>query len=128
MKIITAIILTIVFSVFLSASSVSCVKLTEKNNGSTVTLSVDQNLQITLASNSSTGYSWNIVSIDPALLKQIGEEEYRQESNRRGGGGRTTFRFKPVGKGKFFLKLAYYRAWEKNSSYEKTFTVTLLVK
>ena len=122
------IILTIVFSVFLGACCASYPSLTEKDNGSRISLRSGQDLQIELASNPSTGYSWNIVSIDPTLLKQVGEKEYRQESNRKGGGGHTTFRFRGIGKGKLALELAYYRGWEKNPSYEKTITVTILVK
>ncbi len=125
---IKSIILTIIFSVFLGACSASCLTLTEKDNGSTVSLRGNQSLQIILSSNISTGYSWNIVSIDPALLAQEGEKVYIQESNRRGGGGHTTFQFRGTGKGKVFLKLAYYRGWEKNPSYEKTFTVTILAE
>ena len=125
---IKSIILTIVFSVFLGACSASCLTLTEKDNGSTVSLRDGQSLKITLASNPSTGYSWKIVSIDPALLKQVGEKEYIHESNRKGGGGHTIFRFRGTGKGKLSLKLAYYRGWEKNSPYEKTFTVTILTE
>jgi len=125
---IKSIILTIVFSFFLGACSASCLTLTEKDNDSTVSLIAGQSLIITLASNPSTGYSWNIVSIDPALLKQVGEKEYKQESDRKGGGGHTIFRFRGTGKGKLSLKLAYYQGWEKNSSYEKTFTVTILTE
>ena len=122
------IILTIVFSVFLGACSAPCLTLTEKDNGSTVSLRGGQSLKINLTSNLSTGYSWNIVSTDSALLKQIGEKEYKQESNRKGGGGHTIFQFRGAGKGKLSLKLAYYQGWEKNPSYEKTFTVTILVE
>ena len=125
---IKSIILTTAFSIFLSACSVSCLTLTEKDNASIVSLRGGQSLKITLASNPSTGYSWNIVSIDPALLKQVGEKEYKQESNRKGGGGHTIFRFRGIAKGKLSLKLAYYQGWEKNPSYEKTFTVAILVE
>ena len=123
-----SIILTVVLSACLSACSASCVTLNEKDNGRAVSLTGNQNLQIILPSNISTGYSWKIVSIDTAILKEIGEKEYVQEIKRKGGGGHTIFRFKPAGKGKFSLKLAYYQGWEKNPPYEKTFTVTLSVK
>ena len=125
---IKSIILTIAFSIFLSAYSMPCLTLTEKDNGSTVSLRGKQSLKIILPSNISTGYSWNIVSIDTAILEEIGEKEYVQEIKRKGGGGHTIFRFKPAGKGKLSLKLAYCQAWEEGSSYEKTFTVTILVE
>ena len=66
--------------------------------------------------------------IETTILKEIGEKEYVQTIKRKGGAGHTIFRFKPAGKGKFSLKLAYYLGWEKNTPYEKTFTVTLSVK
>ena len=127
---IKSIILIVVLSTCLSACSVSCVTLNEKDNGRAVSLTGNQSLQITLPSNISTGYSWNIVSIDSAILKEIGEKEYVQTIKRKGGAGHTIFRFKPAGKGKFSLKLAYYQGqgWEKNTPHEKTFTVTLSVK
>lgn len=125
---IKSIILIIVLSVFLGAGSAPYLTLTEKDDGSTVSLVGDQSLQIILPSNISTGYSWNIVSIDSALLKQVGEKEYVQEIKRKGGEGHTVFRFRVTDKGKLSLKLAYYRGWEKNLSYEKTFTVSILTK
>jgi len=104
------------------------VTLTEKDNGRTVKLTSGQNLQIILSGNPTTGYSWNIVSIDQAVLKQVGKKEYKPESNRIGADGDATFLFKTTGRGKTILKLAYFRVWEKDVPYEKMFTVTLLVQ
>ena len=95
--------LAVVFSVFLGVCSASCLTLTEKDNGSVVNLAVGQTLEITLASNISTGYTWNIISIDTAILEQVGEKEYVQDVMRKGGGGHTTFRFKGAGRGKSSL-------------------------
>ena len=124
---IKSMVLVLLSSVFLCVCSAYCLTLTEKDNGSTVNVSVGQYLEIILASNISTGYSWNVVSIDPALLSQEGEGKYKREVERIGGGGHTTFRFKAIEKGEASLTLAYYRIWEKSQPYEKTFTVTVSI-
>jgi len=121
-------VLAIIFITFLSACSVSSVTLTEKDNGSVITLRSGQGLQIILTGNLTTGYSWNIVSIDQTILEQVGKKDYKPESNRIGAGGHATFLFKAAEKGKTILKLAYCRVWEKDIPYEKMFTVTLSVR
>jgi len=102
--------------------------LTEKDNNGTFKLRDNQNFQITLPGNPTTGYSWNIISIDPKTTKQVDKKEYEPDSERIGAGGHVRFRFKATGKGKTVLKLAYYRVWEKNVPYAKTFTVNLSVE
>ena len=104
------------------------VVLTEKDAGATVNLRENQNLEIKLRANPTTGYSWNIKAIDAEILQPIGKKEHKPQSDRIGGGGHTIFRFKAIAKGKTILRIAYYRVWVKRKPPEKLFTVHLTVE
>jgi inhibitor of cysteine peptidase len=70
---------------------------------------------VTLESNPTTGYSWQVMEIDNAILVQEGDPEYKQASGTSGlvgAGGTETFRFKAVGTGETTLSLGYARPWE----------------
>ena len=79
---------------------------------STVSLEEGEQLTITLPGNPSTGYSWVVTTINPALLAQIGEPEFSTGSDLVGSGGTMTFRFETTGTGQDALQLDYLRPWE----------------
>lgn len=89
--------------------------LTEADNGKQITLQTGDTLTITLESNLTTGYSWQVMEVDEAVLVQEGEPEYKQSPGSEGlvgAGGTETFRFKAVGSGETSLGLGYMRPWE----------------
>ena len=47
-------------------------------NGSQVELASGQELEVTLESNPTTGYSWEVVEVDKAVLIQVGDAEFRE--------------------------------------------------
>lgn len=104
----------------------------EKDNGSQIKLAPGQDLTITLESNPSTGYRWEVVQIDESILQQVGEAQYAPSDPNQpplpGQGGRETLRFKAVGTGRTTLQLAYRRAWEKDVEPQKTYTLHVLVQ
>jgi predicted secreted protein len=64
------------------------------DNGAWVTLLQGETLAITLESNRTTGYSWQVVEVDPAILAQQGEPAYIQPTaSMPGQGGRESFLF-----------------------------------
>lgn len=95
--------------------------------GSTVALEVGGELTITLPANPSTGYSWVVTALNPALLTQIGEPEYSAESNLIGAGGTMTFRFQGTAAGQDSLQLDYLRTWEDTEPLD-TYSVTVNVR
>ncbi len=104
--------------------------LTDADNGKQITVKSGDLVTLTLVSNPTTGYSWQVMEIDSAILVQDGEPEYKQSSGSEGlvgAGGTETFRFKAVGSGKTTLNLGYMRPWESVQPTE-TFKVQVVVQ
>jgi len=97
-------------------------------NGSSVTLEKGQQMVLKLASNPTTGSDWEIVSLDPAVLKQVGEVEYKPDSMLIGSGGVDTWTFEAAGSGQMHLQLIYHRIWEKEIPPTDTFDLDIVVK
>jgi inhibitor of cysteine peptidase len=101
-------------------------------DGSQVELAAGQILVITLASNPTTGYRWEVVDLDTAVLQQMGEAEF--QSSDAGGtplvgaGGVEVFRFEAAGSGQTALTLVYHRSWEEGVDPLETFAVQITVR
>jgi inhibitor of cysteine peptidase len=106
------------------------VRLDETDNGGQVTLDTGQTLVISLPSNPTTGYSWEVETIDAAVLSQTGEPEYVSEAEGDvvGAGGTETFRFEAEASGTLQLTLIYHRPFEEGVDPIDTFTVTVEVR
>jgi inhibitor of cysteine peptidase len=102
--------------------------LTAKDNGSQAELEQGQALLVTLESNPTTGYRWEVSgSVEPAL-RQIGEAEFQPQSDLVGAPGVETLRFEAVGPGELTLKLVYHRPWEKGVEPLETFSVYVSIR
>jgi len=102
--------------------------LTEADNGRQITVKTGGAITLTLDSNPTTGYSWQVMEIDNTILSQQGDPEYKQTSGTEGlvgAGGTETFRFKATGTGTTTLKMGYMRPWESVPPIE-TFTVQIV--
>ncbi len=109
------------------------VKLTEADNGKAVTVGVGDEIQVVLAGNPTTGYSWSsaMSDADKAILQQQGEPVYVQESTDPslvGGGGTFTFNFKATAHGQATIKLDYARPFETGVAPIQTFSAPVDVK
>jgi len=105
-------------------------RLTEEDAGRQIELKPGQTLVIELPSNPSTGYSWQQQACDEAVLKPVGEIEFRQESagaNVVGAGGVEVLRFEAAGQGTTTLELVYHRPWEKGVEPLQHFSVEIVV-
>ena len=100
-------------------------------NGSQVELASGQELEVTLESNPTTGYSWEVVEVDKAVLIQVGDAEFREapkeDEQMVGVGGTEIFRFE-ASTGETSLSLVYHRPWEKDVEPLETFTVQVVVR
>ena len=113
-----------------SGCSTNGVQVTDADNGKQITVKPGDVMTVTLVSNPTTGYSWQVMEIDNTILIQVGEPEYEQSPGSEGlvgAGGTETFRFKVVGAGKTTLGLGYMRPWESLPPIE-TFSVTIRVE
>ena len=98
------------------------------DNGGQVDLNVGQILVVSLESNPTTGYRWEVAEIDDEILRQEGEAEYEAESDLVGAGGVETFRFKALAAGEGELKLVYRRSWEEGVEPIEVFSIEVDVK
>lgn len=106
------------------------VVLSAEDNGTVVELGAGQALVVTLDSNPSTGYRWEVSEVDEAVLAQIGEAEFKEASTEGeqvvGAGGTETFYFASAA-GETTLTLVYHRTWEDVEP-EQVFSVEVVVQ
>jgi len=102
--------------------------LTEKDNGISIELNPGNRFELKLEGNPSTGYTWEVISIDLNIIKQIDEPTFKSSSTALGAGGEMTFHFQTVHVGQTSLNLAYHRPWEKNIPDEKTYQVAIIIR
>ena len=105
------------------------VQLIAADNGSEIELKKGQALVITLEANPTTGYTWEVVEPrDEQVLRQVGEIEFKQESDLIGAGGVQIIRFEVVNAGRAALKLIYHRPWETDVEPLKTFAIQVVAR
>ncbi len=99
----------------------------EDDNGQSVTMSVGDMLQLMLAENPTTGYTWAIVTNDEDVLAPSGEPAYEVESSAIGAGGTKTFMFQAVAPGTSVLQMINAMQWETPVVPAETFELTIQV-
>jgi inhibitor of cysteine peptidase len=105
------------------------VKATIDDNGREMQLKKGQTLVVTLEGNPTTGYSWEVAEpLDEQVLQQVGEAEFKQESDLVGAGGVQILRFEAVNAGQITLKLVYHRPWEKDEEPLETYSIQVVVR
>ncbi len=108
------------------------VKLTDADNGKSVSAEVGDQIEVVLAGNPTTGYAWTVTmtDADKAVLEQQGDAVYEEastDSSVVGGGGTYTFTFKAIATGTANPTFSYARSFE-SSPPEQTYSVTVSVK
>lgn len=90
---------------------------------------VGDTLELSFESNPTTGYQWEVVELNPAVLRQVGEAEFvAPTTDLLGAPGVEVFRFEAVAPGETLLKLIYHRAFEPDVPPEQTYQVNIIVK
>eukprot|EP00291_Cryptomonas_curvata_P024223 CAMPEP_0172173708 /NCGR_PEP_ID=MMETSP1050-20130122/13228_1 /TAXON_ID=233186 /ORGANISM="Cryptomonas curvata, Strain CCAP979/52" /LENGTH=130 /DNA_ID=CAMNT_0012845541 /DNA_START=80 /DNA_END=472 /DNA_ORIENTATION=+ len=95
----------------------------DKNTKASAELALGDQFTVTLASNPTTGYTWEI-SKASALLKKVDSKYIPTDSQPGlvGGGGKDVYTFKTVGTGPGEIIFSYKRSWEAASLSEATFS------
>jgi len=104
------------------------VRVTEANAGQSVKLDAGDTLEVTLTSNVTTGYHWEVIAVASGILQQAGPPVYVSDPNpeqRMGSGGKTTFDFKALTPGEADLKLNYMSPANEQS--ETAYSITVKV-
>ena len=104
------------------------VKLDAGDAGNQVELSRSQALDISLQSNPTTGYRWEVRDLNEKVLQQIGEPEFEPRSKLIGAPGVEILHFRAVGVGQTTLRLVYRRSWGKAVEPLETFSVKVVVR
>lgn len=103
-------------------------RLTEKNNGNDVHLTVGDTVVVTLDANPTTGFNWEIEALNPLMMEQIGAAQFHSNSQMIGAAGKTIFTFKASSPGTCDLSLVYRRPWERNATPAGLFKISLTIK
>jgi inhibitor of cysteine peptidase len=122
------IVAALVMAAISGCSAETALALEAEDNGNQINVQKGQILTIKLEANPTTGYTWEVVESDGAILRQVGETEYEAESDLIGAGGVQTLRFEAVEAGEMELRLVYHRPWETGVEPLETFTVQVTVK
>jgi inhibitor of cysteine peptidase len=106
-------------------------RLSDADDGMSFAVALGTTIVVTLASNPSTGFRWEIVSPLPAALVETVTPEYIPPGAMSvvvGSAGAERFRMQAVSTGTAVLQLVYHRSLEKNLAQFRTFSVTLIVQ
>jgi inhibitor of cysteine peptidase len=103
-------------------------ELTAADSGSVVGLGGGDTVTITLDSNGTTGFQWNLVSEpDASVLELVASEYVEPEDGLVGEGGVEVWTFEAVATGETALELAYARPFEPDAV-EATFSLAIRVR
>jgi len=105
------------------------VRLDMADNGRQIEAEVGQILAISLESNPTTGFGWELVELEDPILQLMGEAEFQPSESKEvvGAGGTETFRFEVVSTGQTTLTLVYRRSWEEGVEPLETFRLNVIV-
>jgi len=92
------------------------------------TMKVGDEFVLTLESNPTTGYQWQVADkLDGKIVRLISSEYKAPDTKLVGAGGNEVWTFRAEGRGKTAINLIYVRPWEKDTPPAKTATVTIVV-
>lgn len=119
----------------LAICSVSCSAanktLTGKNNGDNLNLKINDEIEIKLESNPTTGYSWVLSkTVDDTIVSVTGPKFIESDKDEElvGVGGYETFTLKAISSGKTDIILNYEKSWEEGAEPIDTFKITISVE
>jgi inhibitor of cysteine peptidase len=93
-----------------------------------IEVTVSRDFSITLASNPTTGYQWELADpLDEAVVKLVSREYKGPETKLIGAGGQEIWTFRAVSRGQTLISLKYVRPWEKGVAPDKTASYTVIV-
>ena len=102
------------------------VNVTQADNDTQIELAQDQTLVLTLDSNVTTGYEWDIVEFDDQIIQPVGASEYlAPDTDAVGAGGQEIYKFECAGTGQSPLELIYHQPFDETTAPAETFTLTV---
>lgn len=121
-------LMAVILTAISGCAAQTALALEAEDNGKEISLQKGQTLVVTLPGNPSTGYTWMLTNPEDAILRQVGEPEFKADSELVGAPGTLTIRFEAVEAGQMDLTLGYQRPWETGVEPLETFTAHVTVK
>jgi len=105
------------------------VSVDESSSGKQVELFVGGTLTVTLDSNATTGYSWELTGIsDTGVLEKTDNKYEAPTSGLMGAGGKEVWTFKALKAGTTTLNMNYSQPWVGGQKGANSFSLTIVVK
>ena len=98
----------------------------QDDGGRGVTAAVGDRIRIELPENPTTGFRWQVETVDAAVLRLAATDFQPSASAAIGGGGLGVFHFDVIGSGSADLRLELKRSWETQSP-RSTFSIRVSV-
>ena len=102
-------------------------RLSESDSGKVIQIFVGDELEVVLPGNPTTGYVWDVSSLDSHFLTQA-KTDFIANDKAIGSGGMEVLRFKAIAAGRSEVKLIFHRPFERNVRPAKTFDATVIIK
>ncbi len=103
-------------------------RLAQADTGGTFEVHLGDGIVIELEENLTTGYQWELVSVDEEIAGLHSSEYSLPDHAKIGEGGRRILTFEARSVGSTEIHLKQYRPWEGDPSIIERFDVTLKVK
>jgi predicted secreted protein len=121
-------LLVLILILFFSCSAQKPLLISKDKNDATVSVCKNAPFTIALECNPSTGYSWNIVSIDSTAAKLAADPAFTARDSLPGTSGTCFLEFKALKKGTTRITLAYFQEFDRETAPQDSFSVTVIVK
>jgi len=121
-------VVLITAALMLTACNGKTIKINADDNGTTIEMKKGETLVLSITGNPTTGYTWEIESVDQNILQSAGEADYKSDSMLIGSGGTYKFKFTALNPGSTPLKLKYWRSFDHDNPPVETFEVKIVVK
>ncbi|MBU0512870.1 MAG: protease inhibitor I42 family protein [Chloroflexi bacterium] len=110
-------------------SKASEIMIDSDDRDSQIDMTMGQVLIVSLPSNPTTGFQWEVAEIDGVVLQQGEATDYEaSQPVLEGSGGVETFYFEAKSAGQITLKLIYHRSWEEGVDPVDEFSVSVVVQ
>jgi inhibitor of cysteine peptidase len=96
-----------------------------EDDGGRFPIGVGTTVSVRLPETPSTGFRWEVESVDPTLLQPLGSDFELTRPATFGSGGIRRFAFQALAPGVVEFSLRHWQSWEGPSSVTRRFRVTL---
>jgi len=112
------------------SSAPSLVSVDASYSGQQVEVAAGGSVTVTLESNASTGFQWELVSIsDEAVLEKVANTyEAPEDTGMVGAPGKEIWTFSALKKGTSTISMEYSQPWLNGTKAAETFDLTVVVK